>query len=281
MHKLAHPVSIFSLVVLGLIFVMLKTKFSILLDFQSSYIFAFGIFLISFGLGLILYNYLVSDFVSMEVSANKEKQNLETKKQLNIQQEQIKPQKIENQVVNAPLLLVQDQEQKQKEELLNKESVENQSTNTDISKIDKILLHLSIDKENVLKLLNKLNSELYLEQKKQKKNILNSRIISFFAIVAILGSSIFLVFFFANYNLFIFVAVGFLVLFSLFFIFKAQIIKKKSQQSIDNLAQRIQNLTFATKRFRAISQANNSALKNTINSLSDENKREIVTKIIK
>ncbi len=276
MHKLAHPISIFSLVVLGLILVLFKAKFSFLLDIQSSYVFAFGIFCISLGLGLILYNYLVSDFVVVENSTIENKQTVESKKELKSPEKQVVVQNVKPEV--APVIL---ESKEPNLEPIKAEVVEIQKNNNDISKIDQSLEHLAIDKENVLKLLNRLNSELYSEQKKQKKNIFNSRLVSFFAALAILASIVIFVLFFALHNLVIFAAVGLFVFFSFFFIFKAQTTKKRSLHSIDILAQRIQNLTLTTKRFRAISQANDAALKNTINSLTDENKREIVTKIIK
>lgn len=276
MHKLAHPISIFSLVVLGLILVLFKAKFSLLLDIQSSYVFAFGIFCISLGLGLILYNYLVSDFVVVENSTIENKQTVESKKELKTPEKQVVVQNVKPEVASIIL-----ESKEPNLEPVKAEVVEIQKNNNDISKIDQSLEHLAIDKENVLKLLNRLNSELYSEQKKQKKNIFNSRLVSFFAALAILASIVIFVLFFALHNLVIFAAVGLFVFFSFFFIFKAQTTKKRSLHSIDILAQRIQNLTLTTKRFRAISQANDAALKNTINSLTDENKREIVTKIIK
>ncbi len=276
MHKLAHPISIFSLVVLGLILVLFKAKFSLLLDIQSSYVFAFGIFCISLGLGLILYNYLVSDFVVVENSTIKNKQTVESKKELKTPEKQVVVQNVKPEVASIIL-----ESKEPNLEPVKAEVVEIQKNNNDISKIDQSLEHLAIDKENVLKLLNRLNSELYSEQKKQKKNIFNSRLVSFFAALAILASIVIFVLFFALHNLVIFAAVGLFVFFSFFFIFKARTTKKRSLHSIDILAQRIQNLTLTTKRFKAISQANDAALKNTINSLTDENKREIVTKIIK
>jgi len=276
MHKLAHPISIFSLVVLGLILVLFKAKFSLLLDIQSSYVFAFGIFCISLGLGLILYNYLVSDFVVVENSTIKNKQTVESKKELKTPEKQVVVQNVKPEVASIIL-----ESKEPNLEPVKAKVVEIQKNNNDISKIDQSLEHLAIDKENVLKLLNRLNSELYSEQKKQKKNIFNSRLVSFFAALAILASIVIFVLFFALHNLVIFAAVGLFVFFSFFFIFKARTTKKRSLHSIDILAQRIQNLTLTTKRFKAISQANDAALKNTINSLTDENKREIVTKIIK
>lgn len=268
MQKLSNPISIFLLIALGIFFLLFRVKFSEVFDLQSSMIFAVGIFFITFGLGLIFYNYLVTDFIYIENTENK---ILKTEKK----SENLKPSEQNNPISNQIV-------QTKNEEII--KSIENNNSLSVTEKKDKeeefVLSELTqINKQKTLNLMQSLSYNLQKQYDLYLKRIFLSKFLTLLSIVLL-----FFIVFFAikkypslNQQIILLLIGG--TVFSFLMLWRAFTLKSVSKSKIETLSTRILNLNQTSKRFTSISEKNSMALKSTLNSLIKDNKKEIFTQI--
>ncbi len=268
MQKLSNPISIFLLIALGIFFLLFRVKFSEIFDIQSSTVFAVGIFFITFGLGLIFYNYLVTDFFYIENTENKilktekKSENLklsEQNKPISSQVVQAKNEEIIKSIENNNPLTVQEKKEKEEEFVLSEVT--------------------QINKQKTLNLMQSLSDNLQKQHNLYLKRIFLSKFLTFLSIV-LLG----LIAFFAikkypsiNQQTALLLISG--TIFSFLMMWRAFTLKSVSKSKIHILSTRILNLNQTSKRFTSISEKNSMALKSTLNSLIKDNKKEIFTQI--
>lgn len=274
MRKLAHPISIFILIILGLLLILLKIKISLFLNIQASLIFADGVFFVSLALGLLFFNYLTSESIEQQ---KKEKIILPEKS------------KTASKTNTRELKITQEKKEKKVLKVNKKANLEDVSLHLKAEekekvqkpKIENAFLPSTIDKNKILKSLSALKANLVLERESYLKTKSKTNFFALFSLLVIVFS---VVFFSLNYSTLDHIIISVLITLVLLLVFISLIYKKKSSKltvSISNISTRLLNLTQVTKRFNAISQKNTAVLKNTVDSLSAENRTYIYKNSIK
>lgn len=275
MQKLAQPISIFVLTILGLFLILLKIKASEILTIEASFVFAGGVFLVSLSLGLLFLNYLSTDNDTVEIETTKdkiEKKTIETKIKRTDKVEfnqNIKNKSIPKEALDKQIKLVDINS----EIKVNKPRIE--------QKKEDIFLNQSINKKIILDLFTNLKTTLSNEKQNYQKEKSTSRLINFFAFSVIVFIIVFLSF---NYNFISYLLLAVTIVLALvlvFIMFKYKKTQKIASSNLLNISDRLTNLEQISKRFKSISPKNLNVLKNTVDSLTSENKEYIYNKIKK
>lgn len=275
MQKLTRPVFMYIFILLGLVLIIFKYKLSLIIGTESSFIFAFGVFAISFSLGLLFFKYLTDGTEQERPPVVTKRQKIET-----LQKEEPEkltkavPEKLKNnKKVNAKL----------KTEKSKKLVIESTEKKEVVKKTEKQEFNhnFKIKKTEVVKLLSDLKTEFEKEKLIYKQAKTNTGYLLFtgFLVLAFAASFYLLKYDSLTFSIKLLLGVFSLILFIvIYFLFSS---KAKAKNKLNLVDEKQNNLEQTAKRFRIISANNSDALKSTLNNLMPETKDYIYKKLQK